>query len=153
MNRRYPEGPMVGVGAVVFKGDRVLLVRRGKEPAYGEWSLPGGLVELGETLEEALCREILEETGVRVVPVDLVAALDRVIPDREGKIEYHYILLDFLCEWEEGEPVPASDAMDCAFAAVDDLKRYSLTRSAEKVIRRAMARRREDRFPVYEPGM
>ena len=153
MNRRYPEAPMVGVGAVVLKGDMVLLVRRGKEPAYGEWSLPGGLVELGETLEEALRREILEETGVRIVPVDLVAALDRAVPDREGKIEYHYILLDFLCEWETGEPAPASDAMDCVFVSVDDLKKYSLTRSAEEVIRRAMLRRREDRLPVYEPGM
>ena len=152
MNRRYPEGPMVGVGAVVLKGDLVLLVRRGKEPAYGQWSLPGGLVELGETLEEALRREILEETGVRIVPIDLVAALDRVIPDREGKIEYHYILLDFVCEWEAGEPAPASDAMDCAFVAVQDLARYSLTRSAEEVIRRAMARRREAGFSVYEPG-
>jgi len=152
MNRRYPEGPMVGVGAVVFKGNTVLLVRRGKEPAYGEWSLPGGLAELGETLEQALRREILEETGIRVLVKDLVAALDRVILDREGKIEYHYILLDFLCEWESGEPAAASDAMDCAFVGLDDLPRYSLTRSAEDVIRRAFAQRQGGHFPIYEAG-
>lgn len=152
MNRRYPEGPMVGVAAVVLKGNSVLLVRRGKEPAYGEWSLPGGLVELGETLEQGLRREVLEETGTRVLVKDLVAALDRVIPDREGKIEYHYILLDFLCEWVSGEPAAASDAMDCAFVGLDELSRYSLTRSAEDVIRRAFAQRQGDRFPVYEPG-
>jgi 8-oxo-dGTP diphosphatase len=152
MNRRYPEGPMVGVGGVVVKKNTVLLVQRGKEPGYGEWSLPGGLVELGETLEQAVRREIREETGVRVSVIDLIAALDRVIPDGSGRIEYHYVLLDFLCEWEDGEPAPDTDAMNCAFVGIDDLERYSLTRGAEEVIRRAFVRERDMHFPVYEAG-
>lgn len=152
MNRRYPEGPMTGVGAVIFRQDRVLLVQRGREPAYGRWSLPGGLVELGETLEEAVKREVLEESGLNVEVRDLVAALDRVILDDKGRIEYHYILLDFLCECPQGEPVPASDALDCVFTPIEDLARFDLTEGAADVIVQAFSLRREGRLPVYRAG-
>lgn len=153
MNRRYPECPLVGVGAVVFRGDRVLLVRRGAEPAYGKWSLPGGLVELGESLEEAVCREVAEESGLEVKIVDLVAALDRVIPDASGTVEYHYILLDFLCEAKEGEPLAASDALDCRFVPLHELSGYSLTAGAQEVIRRALDRAGGEACPIYVPSL
>ncbi len=150
MNRRYPEYPLVGVGAIIFREDKVLLVQRGKEPAYGKWSIPGGLVELGESLETAVRREVAEEVNLDVRVKNLVAALDRVMPDSAGKIEYHYILLDFICESGDEEPAPASDVMDCVFASLNDLSRFNMTTGTEKVIRRAFAQSKESAFPVYD---
>lgn len=150
MRRRYPERPMVGVGAVIFRRDEVLLVRRGREPACGKWSLPGGLVELGESLEEAVRREVREEVGLEVTVRDLVVALDRVLRDADGRIEYHYILLDFLCEAKPGEPRPASDVTDCAFVALDGLGRYAMTDGMEKVVRKASLLCRDARSTVYD---
>ena len=138
---------------MVFRGDRVLLVRRGSEPAYGKWSLPGGLVELGESLQEATCREVAEEAGLQVEVIDLVAALDRVILDASGAIEYHYILLDFLCEAKEGEPVAASDVLDCRFVSLDELPSYGLTEGALEVVRKAWKRTAATAGPVYVPGL
>ena len=153
MKRTYPDRPMVGVAAVIFRNDRVLLVQRGREPAYGKWSLPGGLVEVGESLAVAVSREVREEVGLEVDVKDLVAALDRVILDGAGEIEYHYILLDFICESSAGEPRPASDALDCAFVSLDDLHNYSLTRGTEEVIRRAFAQSRDVCHSVYDPDL
>ena len=150
MNRRYPERPMVGVGAIVFRGDRVLIVQRGREPAYGKWSLPGGLVELGESLQEAVSREVREEVGLEIIVKDMVAALDRVILDDAGRIEYHYILLDFLCESTSGEPCAATDVMDSAFVALDALSEYPLTSGTEEVIRRAFGQMQGINFPTYD---
>lgn len=152
MNRRYPQKPLVGVGAIIFRDDTVLLIQRGREPSYGKWSIPGGAVELGETLREAVFREVSEEVGLEVRVKDLVVALDRVILDRNGGIEYHYVLLDFLCEWIEGEPFPASDVLNCAFVQLDELSRYRLTDGTEQVIRRAFSQRNESPFPVYDPS-
>ncbi len=151
MDRRYPEYPLVGVGAIIFRQDRVLLIQRGREPAYGKWSIPGGLVELGESLETAVRREVGEEVNLSVEVGDLVAALERVIRDEGKKIEYHYVLLDFLCESRAGDPSPASDVLDCLFVPLDDLGRYTLTQGTEKVIRRAFARMSGAQFPVYDP--
>ena len=154
MNRRYPYRPLVGVGAIIFRDQRVLLVQRGSEPALGKWSLPGGLVELGESLHDAVRREVREEVGLTVKVQDLVVALDRVIPDEEGRIEYHYILLDFICEPERGEePSPASDVKDCRFLPLDELSHYNLTRGTEKVIRQALAGDRVKCSPVYDPSL
>ena len=150
MRRRYPEQPMVGVGAVIFRGDNVLLVQRGREPAYGKWSLPGGLVELGESLREAVRREVREEVGLEVVVKDIVAALDRVIFDDTGRIEYHYILLDFLCESAVGEPCAATDVTDCGFVALDALPGYLLTSGTEEIVRRALSRTQGIPFPIYD---
>lgn len=140
MNRRYPERPYAGVGAIIFRGTEVLLVKRGRPPALGKWSIPGGLVELGESLEASVRREVREEVGLEVRVVDLVAALDRVILDPEGRIEYHYILLDFLCEVAGGELNAGTDADECRFVPIDELGRCEMTRGTEEVIRRAFKR-------------
>ena len=102
MKRHYPDQPLVGVGAVVFKGDEVLLVRRGQEPALGSWSLPGGLVELGETLAAAIKRELAEETGLTVTLLGIAAVVERIFPDPDGRIAYHYVLVDYLCDYSAG---------------------------------------------------
>jgi 8-oxo-dGTP diphosphatase len=136
MKRHYPDQPIVGVGAVVFREDTVLLVRRGKEPAKGEWSLPGGAVEVGETLEEALRRELREETGIEVEILGLSAVLERLFPDTAGKISYHYVLLDFLCLYASGEPRPNSDALDLCFTSLSQLDKFQLASQTREVIDR-----------------
>src|ERR1700687_2520382 len=108
-NREYPEHPLVGVGGVVISGDRVLLARRGTEPLRGEWSIPGGLLELGETLTAGVARELREETGLTVRAIELIDAVDRIFPtDGSAKPKFHYVLLDYLCEVVSGEPKAGS---------------------------------------------
>ena len=109
MQREYPEAPLVGVGAVVVHRGRVLLVRRGTEPLRGEWSLPGGLVELGESLTDGLIREVAEETGLIVEPLDLIELLDRIHHAGE-RVRYHYVIADYLCRVVGGDLMAASDA-------------------------------------------
>lgn len=109
MQREFPVAPLVGVGAVVVDNGRVLLVRRGREPLKGQWSLPGGLLELGESLEQGVAREVLEETGLIVDPVELVELLDRIHRE-SGRVRYHYVLADFLCRVTGGTLQAASDA-------------------------------------------
>lgn len=153
MDRRYPQHPMVGVGAIVFRGSQVLLVERGREPALGKWSLPGGLVEVGETLETAVRREVSEETGLDVRVCSLLTTLDRIIRDEHHDVQYHYVLLDFLCRYTEGEPVPGSDVTACRFVSLDGLPSYPLTEGTEKVIRRAFAIKELPVPPVYDPSL
>jgi ADP-ribose pyrophosphatase YjhB (NUDIX family) len=109
MQREYPEAPLMGVGAVVVKQGRVLLVRRGTEPLKGHWSLPGGLVELGEPLTAAVVREVREETGLTVEPVELIELLDRIHREDE-RVRYHYVIADYLCRAVDGELLAGSDA-------------------------------------------
>jgi 8-oxo-dGTP diphosphatase len=109
MPREYPESPLIGVGAVVVQDGRVLLVQRGSEPLKGQWSLPGGLLELGESLEGGVAREVEEETGLRVRPVELIELLDRIHRDGE-RVRYHYVIADYLCRVTGGELGAASDA-------------------------------------------
>ncbi|MEM5787237.1 MAG: NUDIX hydrolase [Syntrophobacteraceae bacterium] len=153
MNRQYSDRPLAGVGAIIFRDDQVLLIKRGRAPSIGKWSIPGGLVELGESLEDAVRREIREEVGLEVRVVDLVAALDRVILDRNGRIEYHYILLDFLCESIQGDPLAATDADDCIFAPLKDLPTYDLTRGTEKVILRAYEQAKLKNIAIYDASL
>lgn len=119
--REYPDRPVVGVGAIIFHQDRVLLIQRGHAPLQGEWSLPGGALELGETLEEGVRREVREETGLLVEPVSIVEVFDRIARDEHGRIQYHYVLVDYLCRITGGSAACASDAIDLRWAALDDL--------------------------------
>lgn len=139
-DRRYPPRPFVGVGGIVIDGDRVLLVRRAQPPLEGRWSLPGGLVETGESLAVAVARELLEETGIEVSVGPLVEVVERVLRDAEGRVEYHYVLIDYLCARVGGALRAASDAGDAAWATRDDLApRFGIATSTRRVIERAFA--------------
>jgi 8-oxo-dGTP diphosphatase len=125
--------PAVGVGAVVIHQGKVLLIRRGKEPLRGRWVVPGGTVEVGETLQEALVREVEEETGLIVKPLDVVTVFDRI--ERQGSaVQYHYVIVDYLCEYISGTPRAATDAEAVAFVAPEDLPAYSLPEKALEVV-------------------
>ena len=140
--RKYPDRPIVAVGAVILDGDRVLLVKRGQEPLKGEWSLPGGVVELGETLEAALTREVREETSLDIVVGPVVEVLDSIRRDAAGRAEYHYIIIDYACRVRGGTSSEASrgtDADDVQWVAATDLERYGVTTTAIAVIRKATA--------------
>jgi 8-oxo-dGTP diphosphatase len=121
MSREYPERPIIGVGAVILDQARVLLVQRAHPPLQGQWSLPGGALELGETLEEGVRREVLEETGLIVEPQAIVEIFDRISRDVEGCVQYHYVLVDYLCRVTGGCLACASDAAAARWAARDDL--------------------------------
>jgi 8-oxo-dGTP diphosphatase len=135
--REYPERPVVGVGGVVISDGRALLIKRGHPPLQGEWSIPGGTLELGETLLQGVERELLEETSIQVRAVDLIEVFERVFRDDTGRAQYHFVILDYLCEAISGEARAGSDVTDVAWVAEDDLERYSLTPTATRVIRRA----------------
>jgi 8-oxo-dGTP diphosphatase len=123
VRREYPEAPIVGVGAVVIDGTKVLLVRRGQEPLKGEWSLPGGALELGETLQQGVVREVLEETDLIVVPGGIIEILDRITPDEaSGRVRYHYVLIDFVCHVSGGALCSASDAEEVRWVERDQLQ-------------------------------
>ncbi len=136
MGRRYPECPVPAVGAVVLKGRDVLLIVRGQEPGYGQWSVPGGAILLGETLDQALIREIDEEVGILVEPVGLIEAVDRIVYDKRGDVLYHYIVLDFLCLYRSGDLRARSDAAKARWVNEFDIGRYELPKKTEKVIRK-----------------
>jgi mutator protein MutT len=137
IKRHYPDQPLTGVGAVIFRNGEVLLVRRGQEPARDSWSLPGGLVELGETLTAAITRELAEETGLTVRLLGVTAVLERIFPDDAGQVAYHYVLIDFVCEYLEGELQPSSDVTAAQFVALPDLPRFDLPQFTLDVIQRA----------------
>jgi 8-oxo-dGTP diphosphatase len=141
VRREYPEAPIVGVGAVVIDGAKVLLVRRGHEPLKGEWSLPGGALELGETLQQGVVREVLEETGLIVEPAGIVEVFDRITRDEEtGRIQYHYVLVDFVCRVAGGTLCGASDAEEARWVAREELHEedgYRLAPFTVQVIQKA----------------
>jgi len=140
--REYPERPVVGVGGVVIEQGRVLLIRRGGEPLKGHWSIPGGTLETGETLEEGTRREMAEETGLAVRVVELIEVFERIFrePGEEGRRpRYHFIILDYLCERISGEARAGSDVTDIAWAAENDLERYQLTPTATRIAKKAFA--------------
>jgi 8-oxo-dGTP diphosphatase len=145
-----PDRPSVGVGAVLIHEGRVLLIRRGKEPLRGRWVVPGGTVELGETLEQALVREIQEETGLLVRPRQVVAVFDRIqrVADR---VDYHYVIVDYLCDYVAGEARAGSDAEAVALVAPADLPAYDLPEKALEVVldgfRRVEAQSRQGLAP------
>ena len=125
---------MVGVGAIIIEGDRVVLVKRGHEPLQGEWSIPGGVLEVGETLRQAVVREALEETGLAVEPSDLLGVYDRILRDTAGRTLYHYVLIDFMCRRLDGEPCAASDADEVRWFRRSEISKLKLASDTEEVI-------------------
>lgn len=142
--REYPDRPLVGVGGVVIAEGRTLLIRRGNAPLEGQWSIPGGMLELGESITDGVRRELAEETGIEVRVLDLIEVFERIIPGESGRVRYHFVILDYLCEMISGEAHAASDVIDVAWAREEELDKYSLTAIATRVIKRAfeMARSR-----------
>ena len=145
-SREYPERPVVGIGGVIIDGGRTLLIRRGSEPLRGEWSIPGGTLELGETLEEGVARELLEETGLVVRVGELIEVFDRIYAE-DGKIaaqvqkkpRFHYVIVDYLCERIGGEARAGSDVTEVAFAREEELGKFYLTETATRILKKAFA--------------
>lgn len=128
------------MGALIFENQKILLVERGKEPLKGYWSIPGGIVETGEKLAEAIRREVAEETGLNVDPYSMFEIFERVIPDADGRLEYHYVLIDYLCRRVSGEAAAASDVSRVAWVAEQNLREFRLTEGTLGVIERAFAK-------------
>lgn len=136
MRREFPDRPLVGVGGVVIQRNRVLLIRRRREPLKGEWSIPGGLVEVGEELSESVRRELKEETGLEVEPLDILLVFDRIM--RAGRrVRYHFVIVDYACRLKGGRLAPASDVLDARWVRRKDLPRYHLTEKATEVVLQA----------------
>lgn len=144
MPREYPLAPVPSVGIVVCKGDKILLVLRGHEPSQGRWSIPGGVVELGETIREAARREVLEECGLHIEAGDVVDVVDAIVRDDKGEIRYHYILIDLLATCVSGELTVASDVEDARWVLEEELAEFNLTKSALSVIHKALRRGKLD---------
>ena len=146
MAREYPDSPVVGVGGVVIENGRALLIRRGSEPLRGQWSIPGGMLELGESLKAGVARELLEETGLEVRVLELIEVFDRIYVKQGEPVtlanqrpRYHYVIVDYLCERVSGEARAGSDVTDIAWAAENDLERYQLTPTATRIAKKAFA--------------
>jgi 8-oxo-dGTP diphosphatase len=140
MQREYPDRPLVGVGAIIIENGRVVLVKRGKPPLLGEWSTPGGLLELGETVRQAAGREALEETGLVVRATELLGVFDRVVPDDDKRTRYHYVLIDFLCEIVSGELRASGDAADARWFTQEEVGKLPLPEDTATVINLAFAK-------------
>lgn len=141
MSREYPERPIVGIGAVVWRGERVLLIRRGKPPRLGQWSLPGGALRLGETLADGIAREVLEETGLTLARVELLTTVDLIERDDAGAVRFHYTLVDFTAEAAEGEPIPGDDASAVGWFTVAEVRELGLWSETVRIIELAAAGR------------
>lgn len=134
MQRQYPSQPLIGVGAIIMNRNKMLIVKRANEPAKGLWSVPGGVVELGEQLHEALKREVKEETGLEVDIERLVDAVDNIVFNEEGRIQYHYVLLDYLCRPRGGALKAADDVHDIQWVPLEALQSLPITPSLNRVI-------------------
>jgi ADP-ribose pyrophosphatase YjhB (NUDIX family) len=139
MAREYPGRPVVGVGAVVVRDGRALIVRRAHDPRKGEWSLPGGMLELGESLSDGARREVREETGLDVEVGAILETFDRVHRDDDGRIRYHFVIIDFVCRAAAGEARAGSDAEAVAWITADEIEAYGINAHAGAIIRKALA--------------
>jgi ADP-ribose pyrophosphatase YjhB (NUDIX family) len=140
MKREFPELPLVGVGAIIIDGDRVLLVKRAHPPIQGQWSIPGGVLEVGEMVREAAVREAGEETGLIVEPGELLGVYDRILRDGEHRIQYHYVLIDFLCRPVGGDLLAASDASEVRWFKREELTLLELAPDTQEVITKGFER-------------
>lgn len=138
--REYPDRPLVGVGAIIVDAGRVALIKRGKPPLLGEWSIPGGMLELGETVREGAEREALEETGLAVRATELLGVFDRVVLDDAKRFQYHYVLIDFLCERISGDLRAAGDAADALWFTLEETSKLPLPEDTASVIRMGLER-------------
>jgi 8-oxo-dGTP diphosphatase len=138
-SRSYPERPIVGVGAVILVDGKVVLIKRRFEPLAGQWSLPGGTLEVGESLEAGTAREMLEETGLVVEVGPVIEVFDRILVDADKRVRYHFVLIDYLCRPTGGTLRHGSDVDDAVLADPSDLERYRLTPKATAIINRALA--------------
>jgi len=136
MQREFPELPLVGVGAIIIERDRVLLIKRAHPPIQGQWSIPGGVLEVGELVREAAVREAREETGLTVEPADLLGVYDRILRNDEQRVQYHYVLVDFLCRPVGGELCAASDAAEVRWFTQDELPALKLAEDTAEVIQK-----------------
>lgn len=134
MNREFPEHPIIGVGAVIIEDGRVLLAKRAHPPIQGQWSIPGGALEIGELVREAAIREAREETGLIVEPGELLGVFDRVLRNPEQRVQYHYVLIDFLCRPIGGELCAASDAAEVRWFTREELPALNLANDTHGVI-------------------
>jgi len=142
MRREYPEAPIVGVGAVIVKGDQLLLIRRANEPSRGRWSIPGGTVELGETLAQAAIREVGEECQLEVEIGDVLSTFDMIQRDERGRIRYHYVLIDLAARYVSGEPVAGTDALDVRWVREAKFNELDIVPRLLPVLREALHRRK-----------
>jgi ADP-ribose pyrophosphatase YjhB (NUDIX family) len=140
MQREYPEHPLVGVGAIIIENSRVVLVKRAHPPLQALWSIPGGVLEIGELVRDAAVREAREETGLTVEPGELLGVFDRVLRDPGGRVQYHYVLVDFLCRRVSGELVAAGDAAAARWFTRDELPALNLAEDTLEVVHQGFAR-------------
>ncbi|HVA95807.1 MAG TPA: NUDIX hydrolase [Candidatus Dormibacteraeota bacterium] len=150
--REYPEHPLVGVGGVVIDAGRALLIRRASPPLQGQWSIPGGMLEVGETLEQGVVRELTEETGLEVNVIELIEVFEGIFPappnpdgspGNPARPQYHFVILDYLCEIRSGTTGARSDALELAWAREEELVKFDLTVATRRILRKAFARARE----------
>lgn len=138
MVRTYPDRPIVAVGAIVVRGGEVLLARRGRAPSYGVWSVPGGAVELGERVKDAVRREIREECGMEIAVTDVVEVFERIVHDPEAKVQYHYVILDYLATWVSGEAGSSDEVLESRWVAPSEFPQFEMTKGTADVILRIL---------------
>jgi 8-oxo-dGTP diphosphatase len=140
MKRDYPDRPLVGVGAVIVHENKVVIVQRGTEPLKGQWSIPGGALEIGETLRECAAREAREETGLTVEPGEVLEVFDAIYRQPDGRIQYHYVLIDFACRLIGGELRAGGDAVEARWVTQEELEGFQVAETAKKVIKKALGK-------------
>lgn len=141
-NRKYPDTPILGVGAVVFRGDMILLVKRGKEPYKGQWSLPGGKQKISETVFEAVKRELHEETRIKVKNLELIDVTDIILPDEQGKIIFHYTIIGFKAQWLSGECRAGGDSKSVKWFNIEKLNRIKFPKKTKRIIDKALEKKK-----------
>jgi ADP-ribose pyrophosphatase YjhB (NUDIX family) len=136
--RHYPERPFVAVGTIVVRDGSVLLAQRGKEPSYGLWSLPGGAVDLGEGLKTAAQRETREECGIEVEITDVLEVVERMVRDPDGRVKFHYVIVDYLARWVSGDLTPSPEVLEARWVAPEEFSNYEMTRGTAEVVLRVL---------------